>query len=177
MIRRPRHHLLVVTLVALAVVTWFRAAPFASGPIGVYALIDKVVFEPNETAPDRVQIWGVFVIADRPQGTPVSPGKRGYLYFQLAGEGVWRDGVPRSEVTRREWNDLKAVAGTGQMVGFGSSWVGTGNGAPAEPYRVRPASESPAAPNPYVLNAGVVKLSASGSYAEILNQLRAARDR
>jgi hypothetical protein len=177
MIRRRRHHLLVVTLVALAVVTWFRAAPFASGPIGVYALIDKVVFEPNETAPDRVQIWGVFVIADRQQGTPVSPGKRGYLYFQLPGEGVWRDGVPRSEVTRREWNDLKAVAGTRQMVGFGSSWVGTGSAALAEPYRVRPASESPATPTPYVLNAGVVKLSAGGSYEEILNQLRAARDR
>jgi hypothetical protein len=63
------------------------------------------------------------------------------------------------------------------MVGFGSSWVGTGSGAPTEPYRVRPASESPAAPNPYVLNAGVVKLSASGSNEEILNQLRAARDR
>ena len=177
MIRRRTHHLLVVTLVALAVVTWFRAAPLASGPIGVYALINKVAFEPNETGPERVQIWGAFVIADRQQGTPVFPAKRGYLYFQLPGEGVWREGVPRTEVTRREWNDLKAVAGTGQMVGFGSSWVGTGSGAPAEPYRVRPASESPAAPNPYVLNAGVVKLSASGSYEEILNQLRAARDR
>jgi hypothetical protein len=177
MIRRRTHHLLVVTLVALAAVTWFRAAPLASGPIGVYALINKVVFEPNETAPDRVQIWGAFVIADRQQGTPVFPGKRGYLYFQLPGEGVWRDGVPRSEVTRHEWNDLKAVAGTGQMVGFGSSWVGTGSGAAADPYRVRPALESPAAPNPYVLNAGVVKLSASGSYEEILKQLRAARDR
>jgi hypothetical protein len=42
---------------------------------------------------------------------------------------------------------------------------------------VRPASESPATPTPYVLNAGVVKLSAGGSYEEILNQLRAARDR
>jgi hypothetical protein len=85
--------------------------------------------------------------------------------------------MSRSEVARREWNDLKAVAGTGRMVGFGSSWVGTGSGAPTEPYRVRAASESPAAPNQYVLNAGVVKLSASGSYEEILNQLRAARDR
>ena len=73
--------------------------------------------------------------------------------------------------------DLKAVAGTGQMVGFGSSWVGTGTGAATEPYRVHPASEPAAAPNQYVLNAGVVKLSSSGSYEEILNQLRAARDR
>ena len=49
MIRRRTHHLLVVTLVAFAVVTWFHTAPLASGPIGVYALIDKVVLEPNDT--------------------------------------------------------------------------------------------------------------------------------
>ena len=177
MIRRRTHHLLVVTLVAFAVVTWFRAAPVASGPIGIYALIDKVVLEPNDTAPDRAQIWGVFVAADRQRGTPVFPAKHGYLYFQLPGEGVWREGVPRNEVTRREWNDLKAVAGTGQMVGFGSSWVGNGIGSSDDPYRVRPASESPAAPNLYVLNTGVVKLPAGGSNEEILTQLRAARDR
>ena len=176
MIRPRTHQLLFVTLAAVAVVTWFRAVPLASGPIGVYALIDKVVLEPNDTGPDRVQIWGAFVIADRQRATPVFPAHRGYLYFGLPGD-LPNDRVPRSEVTRREWNDLKAVAGTGQMVGFGSTWVGTGSGAPAEPYRVRPASESPTAPNPYVLNAGVVKLSASGSHEEILNQLRAARDR
>ena len=177
MIRRRTHQLPFVILVAVAVVTWCRAVPLASGPIGVYALIDKVVLEPNDTAPDRTQIWGVFVVADTQRGTPVFPPKRGYLYFQLPGEGVWRDGVSRSEITRREWNDLKAVAGSGQAVGFGSSWVGTGRGAPTEPYRVRPASESPAAPSPYVLNAGVVKLSANGSYEDILKQLRAARDK
>ena len=175
MIRRPAHRFLALALFAFATVTWFRAAPVASGPIGVYALIDKVVLEPNDTAPDRAQIWGVFVIADRQQGTPVFPAKPGYLYFQLPGEGVWREGMSRSEVTRREWNDLKAVAGTGQAVGFASSWVGNGAGAAADPYRVRPASESPAAPNAYVLNAGVVKLPPGGSNAEVVNQLRSAR--
>jgi hypothetical protein len=176
MIRPRTHQLLFVPLVAIAVVTWFRAVSVASGPIGVYALIDKVVFEPNDTAPDRVQVWGAFSIADKQRGTAVFPAQRGYLYFQLPSD-LPNDRVPRSEVARREWNDLKAVAGTGQMVGFGSSWVGTGSGAPTEPYRVRPASESPATPSQYVLNAGVVKLSASGSNEEILNQLRAARDR
>ncbi len=177
MIRRRTHHLLVVTLVTSALVAWYRAAPVASGPIGVYALIDKVVLEPNDTAPERAQIWGVFVLADKQRGTPIFPAKRGYLYFQLPAEGVWREGVPRDVVTRREWNDLKAVAGTGQMVGFGSSWVGNGTSAPGDPYRVHPASELPAAPSPYVLNTGVVKLPAGGSNEQILNQLRAARDR
>ncbi len=177
MISRRSHHLLVVALVALAAITWFRAAAVASGPIGVYALIDKVVLEPNDTAPDRAQIWGTFVVADRQRGTPVFPAKRGYLYVELPGEGVWREGLSRHEVTRREWNDLKAVAGTGQMVGFASSWVGNGPGAQSDPYRVRPASESPTAASPYVLNAGVVKLTAGATNDEILSQLRAARDR
>jgi len=177
MIRARRQYLLIVMVTTLTAVAWFRAAPLASGPIGVYALIDKVVLEPNDTAPERAQIWGAFVVADTQRGTPVFPAKRGYLYFQLPGEGVWRDGVSRSEVTRHEWNDLKAVAGSRQAVGFGSSWVGTGSGAPNEPYRVRPASEPPAAPNPYILNAGVVKLSANGSYEDVLTQLRAARDK
>jgi len=177
MIRARRQYLLIVMVTTLTAVAWFLAAPLASGPIGVYALIDKVVLEPNDTAPERAQIWGAFVVADMQRGTPVFPAKRGYLYFQLPGEGVWRDGASRSEVTRHEWNDLKAVAGSGQAVGFGSSWVGTGSGAPTEPYRVRPASEPPAAANPYILNAGVVKLSANGSYEDVLKQLRAARDK
>lgn len=177
MIPARTHHRLVITLAVLAAVAWFHTAPLASGPIGVYALIDKVVLEPNDTAPERAQIWGAFVVADTQQGAPVFPAKRGYLYFQLPGEGVWRDGASRSEVTRHEWNDLKAVAGSGQAVGFGSSWVGAGRGAPTEAYRVRPAAEPPAAPNPYVLNAGVVKLSAKGSYEDVLKQLRAARDK
>jgi hypothetical protein len=179
MTRRPTHRLLVLALLTLAVATWFRVAPLASGPIGVYALIDKVVLEPNDAAPDRAQIWGVFVVADRQQGTPVFPAKRGYLYAQLPGAGVWREGQSRSEVARREWNDLKAVANTGQAVGFGSSWVGNGIGigGPDDPYRVRPASESPSAPSPYVLNAGVVKLHAGGSNDDILKALLAAREK
>src|ERR1043165_3395435 len=30
----------------------------ASDPVGVYAVIDKVVLEPGETSPQRIQIWG-----------------------------------------------------------------------------------------------------------------------
>jgi len=33
---------------------------FASGRIGFYGIVEKVVFEPNETAPERIQIWGAF---------------------------------------------------------------------------------------------------------------------
>ena len=36
----------------------------ASDPVGIYALVDKVVYEPNDKAPERVQIWGAFSLAE-----------------------------------------------------------------------------------------------------------------
>jgi hypothetical protein len=29
----------------------------------VYAIVEKVVLEPNENSPERIQIWGVFSVA------------------------------------------------------------------------------------------------------------------
>ena len=54
-----RKALLMMALLALC------GAPIvASGPVGVYAVVDKVVFEPNETGQNRIQIWGVFSVSD-----------------------------------------------------------------------------------------------------------------
>ena len=44
---------------------------------GIHAVVQKVVFEPSEAAPERVQIWGAFVI---PPGRDVSPPARGYPF-------------------------------------------------------------------------------------------------
>ena len=50
---------------ALAVLVLFAAGDLiASGPVGIYAMVDKVVFEPNDTAPERIQIWGAFALVD-----------------------------------------------------------------------------------------------------------------
>lgn len=35
----------------------------ASDPAGVYAFVDKVVFEPDQKSPERVQVWGGFALA------------------------------------------------------------------------------------------------------------------
>ena len=42
------------------------AAPrlFASGPVGIYGIVERVVFEPSEQAPERIQVWGAFAIVD-----------------------------------------------------------------------------------------------------------------
>ena len=56
----------------------------ASGPAGVFAVVEKVVFEPNEQAPERIQLWGAFAfVAGGIQGSFTAPPQRGYLYFSI----------------------------------------------------------------------------------------------
>src|SRR5437016_6724617 len=81
----------------------------ASDFTGVYSRIDRVVLEPATGAPDRVQIWGVFSIAKADNRNDYEAPVRGYLYFKLD-----RDAA----AARNEWNDLKSVAGTGEVVAF-----------------------------------------------------------
>ena len=85
----------------------------ASGPIAVYALVDKVALEPNADKPERIRISGVFIVAEE-RSDVYSTAQRGYLYFALPKQN--------DEIVRREWADLKSVAGTRQVVGLGSSW-------------------------------------------------------
>ena len=56
---------------------------WASGPAGCYALLEKVVLEPNDMAPERIQVWGVFAISDGKSGLGYLELQRGYLYFVL----------------------------------------------------------------------------------------------
>jgi hypothetical protein len=171
----------------------------ASGPLGIYGIVERVVFEPNEQAPERIQLWGAFAYVD---GTPgesltISPVRRGYLYFRLPGESDGRVTAEQLQAIKREWADLKAVAGTGQAVGFGHwGYIGAFSGlrpdvrtnlppyilerAPGNPQtdlRVRAASETPGAPALYLTETGVVKLSASGNHAAVVQQLRNALER
>jgi hypothetical protein len=163
----------------------------ASGPIGIYGIVEKVVFEPTEQSPERIQVWGAFAYVDGGANSAlaVSPVKRGYLYFKLppASVATARD----VEAVKKEWADLKAVAGTGQAIGFGS-WGYIGNGLQPQvrgtmpPYilerapgggaqtdlRVRPASEAPTVPAAYQTEFGIVKLSDRGSHAAIVKQLK-----
>ena len=78
--------------------------------IGIYAIIDQVTLEP-----DAIRISGVFVVP-----IPMSSGKygdpeRGRLYFRIPSE--------MAPAARKDWNELKALAGTGQVAGFCQYWV------------------------------------------------------
>ena len=104
----------------------------ASGPIGIYGIVEKVVFEPNERSPERIQVWGAFAYVDggANSGLAVSAVKRGYLYFRLPLPGVAN--ARDIDAVKKEWADLKAVAGTGQAIGFGS-WGYIGSFAGLQP--------------------------------------------
>lgn len=107
------------------------------GTIGIYAIIDDVVLEPNDNAPERVRIRGVFVVPVPQSSGQYKAPQRGYLYFRVA-PGM-------DSVVKTEWADLKALAGTGQSVGFAQYWVPNPNdrlGNPHHALRVRVRDDS-----------------------------------
>jgi hypothetical protein len=165
----------------------------ASGRTSVYAVIEKVVFEPNETNAERIHLWGAFSFAGitllgETTGPRLLGSKplRGYLYFSLPPAGG-----DHIKLVRTEWADLKSMAGTGQAVSFGqwSDLGATSPGPSGEIYVSVPnvrggimgarltllgQSAPGASPTPWVTNTGLVKLRAEGSHAALVKQLRDA---
>ena len=148
---------IISSAVAVLTMTLCLGVANASGPIGVYALVDQIAFEPNADKPERIRISGVFSVAvETPDNSTVySAPQRGYLYFTLPS-------LPsgNQDLARTEWVDLKSIAGTRQIVGFGASW-----GAKV---RVRKADEDAKAPDEYPIANGVVKINADHPRAKAL---------
>ena len=135
-----RLHWFAFLLVLMAMAS---ALLIASGPAGCYAIVQKVVFEPNDAAPKRIQVWGIFSLADGKSGNGYLPPQRGYLYFALP------PGQPDS-IALAEWSDLKMVAGTESVITFAErpSWNG----------HVRKATDKPESPEPYPLYNGITRV-------------------
>ena len=126
------------------------AEAHASDPMAVYARVDSVVLEPNADSPQRIQVWGVFAMAKPDDRNDYLAPARGYLYLTLAGD---------SRTVRAEWEDLKQVAGTGQIVAFASRYELKA--------RLRQADERPASPDAYSVNFGLTKVRGRTDYAPI----------
>jgi len=103
-----------ISVACLLIFTLSGARAWASDPIGIYALVDRVVIEPSDSQPERIQIWGAFSVAMRQFGDQYSPPVRGYLYYQLPPE--------KTQAAKAEWADMQKVAGTGQIIAFGSRY-------------------------------------------------------
>jgi hypothetical protein len=122
----------------------------ASDPVAVYARVDRVVVAPSAEAPQTIQIFGVFSLAVPNNRDDYQPPARGYLYFTLAGD---------ERLARREWADLKEIAGTRQIVALGIRYK-------LKP-RLRTATEAPDAPDPYTTGTGLTKVGGNTDYPPI----------
>lgn len=151
--------------IAVAAALLMVATVKASDPVGVYAMVERVVFEPSESAPKNVQIWGVFTSSVEPPRPTYKPEQaygdvqKGYMYFTCAAD--------KASMCAAEWSDLKSVAGKSEIVGFSTRWA-------RSKARVRTASETPSAPDMYEMNVGVVKVGKYGDYPTLVAALKAA---
>lgn len=127
---------LSIVLALNAVTAW------ASDPVGIYAIVERVVFEPNESAPQRIQIWGAFALSDGKPGDGYLPAQRGYLYYTIT--------PGKEEICRKEWADLEAVAGTGLGIGFGLRYD--------MKTRLRKATDAVEAPDTYPIHMGLTRM-------------------
>jgi hypothetical protein len=148
----------------------------ADGPVGVYVMVQKVVFEPNEAGPKTLQIWGVFVWVD---GGLQSPGpinlpQRGYLYFKLP------ESATEASAAKKQWSDIKAIAGSNQIIAFGD-WKYSGpfedlyipvTGG-LEDVRVRKQAEAPAKPIAYPLKTGLIKIADDPAHEALRSLMKA----
>jgi hypothetical protein len=139
--------LLAGTLLACAATV---TAVNASDWVAVYGRIDKVILEPRPDAPTTIQVWGVFSLARPNDRNDYLPPARGYLYFEVA---------DRKEVALKEWADLRQVAGTGQIVSFGSRFDLHA--------RIRKAGERPEHPDPYVVGNGLTRVRGNTEYSPV----------
>jgi hypothetical protein len=114
----------------------------ASDMVGVYGVVEKVVVEPADGPAQRIQIWGAFALSDQKSGSTYGPAQRGYLYYTCP-QG-------KESVCRKEWADLKSLAGTNVGAGLGHRYEPTG--------RIRKADEKPSAPDVYPIQNGVVRV-------------------
>jgi hypothetical protein len=143
-----------LTVVALIVVG-SAAVLQASGPAGCYGIVEKVVLEPNDSAPERVQVWGVFAIGDGKAGDGYLEPRRGYLYFKLpesAAVSYRGSNVTSRTAALAEWNDLKSVAGSGEVIAFADR-------SSAASLKVHLAAEKTASPEFYPLFSGIAAVS------------------
>lgn len=177
---------LVLSFIILVIAS---AQLFASGAVGIYAVIEKVVLEPSEAAPERIQIWGAFTLVE---GSTTLTPQRGYMYFSLP-----PGNTGQRQAVLTEWKDLKSVAGTGEAVAFGQvGYIGAfkdellSRPAGMPPYLlvptdrqlaarniVRPESQTVTSPDYYITNVGVTKLAATGNLAGVVEKLKAALKR
>jgi hypothetical protein len=143
----------IVWVAALIALPAVAPAASASDPIGGFVVVDQVMFEPSASAPQRVQVWGTFSLAQDARGRSYSAPRRGYLYF-AAVQGKEADCL-------KEWRDFEKAAGKAEVIGFGRS------PSIGEFGKVHVPGTDPPRPVPYPLNFGLVKIRPDTTWAPV----------
>jgi hypothetical protein len=121
-------------------------APLPSDPVGIYALLDQVVLQPNEQQPTTVELHGAFALAEGRHGEYYRSPRAGVLRFSV--------GKDAAEAVQ-QWRDLKQMAGTGKVVGFSSRYAQADS---PEPLVIVPAAAPAAKPVAYDGSFGLRKV-------------------
>jgi hypothetical protein len=141
----------IACLAAMLATVGLATAARASWPCGIYARIDKVEFEPNAEKPERIKVWGDFLMV-KTSNRLVGP-ERGYMYFSLVEK--------KAEQCRIEWKDLQEIAGTKtNFVALGSAFTEIKDdlaGTDDQP-NVHKKADKDVKPIPYPLNHGLSRL-------------------
>ena len=85
-----------------------------SDPVAIYAVVDRVVFQPSKEAPERVQLWGALALCQGNRGQDYQTPTWGCLYFELA------KGKEKECLT--QWADLERAATSREVIGIGARY-------------------------------------------------------
>jgi MYXO-CTERM domain-containing protein len=135
--------LLLVRAAAVAAALVWTAAASASSPMGVFARVDKVEYEPSKQTATKVVIHGVFALQAGSGMFDYSGPYAGYMYFACP-SGSEAD-------CREQWSEIEANVGKSLCVGWGQELVAPGT--------VRSAGAPLASPDTYDLGMGVAYAS------------------
>lgn len=109
-----------------------------SDPAAVYAVLDEVVLSPDAETPTHIELRGAFALAEGTRGDYYRAPRIGVLRFTAGNDAA---------ATKAMWLDLQRLAGTGQVVSFGSRYELLAPGA--APVRVVAAAEPAGAAPPF----------------------------
>jgi hypothetical protein len=141
----------VATLVAVLPVPSGPAAPLPSDPVGVFAVIDKVVLKPNAEKPTECELHGAFAVAEGRHGDYYRSPRRGVLRFK-PGE--------KPDEAAAQWRELQKKAGSGEVLAFSSRWEQFADGT--APVLVVGEGDPAPAPATYGAAIGLQKVSRDG---------------
>jgi hypothetical protein len=126
------------------------SAAWASGPLPVIAVVDKVVPASESGPPKSVEVWGTFVVLEG--GDLLKYGMPHYGYYHYtAVEG-------KEEECGRDWKEMQKYAGTGTVLGWGNG------DDPRHAGELHSSQAKPGKGDPYPLAYGVLKFRADSTF-------------